>query len=103
VRRADNLATSCADCQKSWYPQLPGVLRAYLGLCRDNFTFYMKIQEGKTWGYGCVCGTSHRIEEQSQGKRGGMDVVFELLACCNVAAQETVLGFSSVLSSGTTG
>jgi hypothetical protein len=32
VRRADNLAHSCADCLKIWEPQPPGTLRACNGI-----------------------------------------------------------------------
>jgi hypothetical protein len=33
------LPTSCADFLEIWGPQLPGILRACPGVCRDCFTF----------------------------------------------------------------
>jgi len=37
------LQPSCANCLEIWDPQPPGILRAYPGLYRDCFDFYLQF------------------------------------------------------------
>jgi hypothetical protein len=50
--------TSCADCLEILGVQPPGPLRACPGLCRDGFTFHLKMQNKKASKHCRICDVS---------------------------------------------